>query len=622
MYREIKRLNGQLAGKMTAWTTAPQEDKERIWQQIEDLKEQIKQLEQEKIAADLDDRGILSNVPLSTKNFVGREKELTAVHDILQDSQGVIVCAVEGLGGIGKSALALEYAERYKNFYAGQYWLGLQVSDLATEIVNFASDYLEIPESFIGKSLAEQCQWYWHHWLPKEGNLLVILDNVSGVESIPEAALPRHERIRVLVTTRERDLNVEFESYPLETLPLEKCEELLEKIVGKKKVEKEKQVIAEICETLGYLPLGVELIGEYLRKKRYLSFKQLQGELTIKHDALNKERKNKQIGNLGVMAAIELSWQSLTEASPKVGMLFSVFAPTETLWELIAVIGQVAEITEDELDTAREELDNLHLIKPTDDDCQFYTVHSLVREFLALQLDKRPDDKSLYEQGFINTLITVAKDIPQTVTQEIVKQLDPVIPHLQYLSETLLDKISNPEDDLAWVFVGIGRYHEGQGKYELAEVPYERCVTEVKSRLGEKNENYSASLNNLAELYRSQGRYSEAETLYIRSLSIDERIYGENHPEIATDLNNLAALYDSQGRYREAEPLYLRSLSIREEQLRENHPDTAFSLNNLAGLYESQGRYSEAEPLYVRSLSITEEQLGENHPSTATSLNN
>ncbi|MGK7945989.1 MAG: tetratricopeptide repeat protein [Microcystaceae cyanobacterium] len=565
---------------------------------------------------------IESNLPLNTNNFVGRETELTAIHEILKTSKGVIVCAVEGLGGIGKSALALRYAEEYLDFYTAQYWIGLQVFDLATEVVKFAGKYLQIPENFTGESLATQCQWYWENWLPKEGNLLVILDNVSGVESIPEAALPRNERIKVLVTTRERNLNVQFESYPLETLPLDKCEELLRKIVGKKKVEKEKDIVAEICETVGYLPLGVELLGEYLSKKRYLSFGKLQGELNLKHDALNKKREYKEISNLGVIAAIDLTWQGLTEASQKVGMFLAVFAPTEIGWELIEEIGKAAAITEEELETAREELDNFHLIKATNEDCDFYTVHPLVREFFALQLNERSDAKSLYEQAFIVKLLSVAKDIPYALTVDKVKQLDPIIPHLKHLSETLLDEIPNPEDNLFCVFVGIARYYNGQGQYELAEIPYQRCVKEIKSRLGEDSEYYSSSLGNLAILYESQGRYTEAEPLYIRALSIDEQQLGENHLSIATGLNNLGSLYHNQGRYSEAEPLLIRALSITEQQLEENHPSTATSLNNLAGLYFAQRDYSEAEPLYIRALSIWEQQLGKNHPYIAQSLNN
>jgi len=79
-------------------------------------------------------QAVPSNVGKSTVNFVGREDELTLIHQQLQTEQGVIVCAVEGLGGIGKTALALEYAKRYQQEYAAQYWLSLRLSGLAEGI--------------------------------------------------------------------------------------------------------------------------------------------------------------------------------------------------------------------------------------------------------------------------------------------------------------------------------------------------------------------------------------------------------------------------------------------------------------------------------------------------------
>jgi DNA transposition AAA+ family ATPase len=87
-------------------------------------------------------QAVPSNVGKSTVNFVGREDDLTLIHQQLQTEQGVIVCAVEGLGGIGKTALALEYAKRYQQEYAAQYWLSLRLSGLAEEIVKLAGSYL------------------------------------------------------------------------------------------------------------------------------------------------------------------------------------------------------------------------------------------------------------------------------------------------------------------------------------------------------------------------------------------------------------------------------------------------------------------------------------------------
>jgi hypothetical protein len=79
---------------------------------------------------------IPSNVRKGTNNFVGRERELELIQTTLQTKQGVIVCAVEGMGGIGKSELALQYANKYQDDYTAMYWLYLRGSSLATEVIS------------------------------------------------------------------------------------------------------------------------------------------------------------------------------------------------------------------------------------------------------------------------------------------------------------------------------------------------------------------------------------------------------------------------------------------------------------------------------------------------------
>ena len=247
---------------------------------------------------------IPSNVRQGSKNFVGREEELAKIHAKLQEGQGVIVCAVEGMGGVGKTELALQYATRYQQEYVARYWLSLRKMGLAQAVVTMASPYLDLPEPMQAASLDEQAAWYWQNWLPETGKLLVILDDVPNAESIPDVAMPIDPRVRVLITTRERELNMGFESVPLDVLSEEKALELLRKIVGAAKVDKELVKDKEICKTLGYLPLGVELIGEYLSKNRFLTFAKLQEKLTIADDSIARERKGKFYGYRGVEAAI------------------------------------------------------------------------------------------------------------------------------------------------------------------------------------------------------------------------------------------------------------------------------------------------------------------------------
>ncbi len=556
-------------------------------------------------------------------NFVGREEELAEIHAKLQEGQGVIVCAVEGMGGVGKTELALQYATRYQQEYVARYWFSLRETGLAQAVVIMASPYLDLPEAMQSASLDEQAAWYWQNWLPESGKLLVILDDVPNAESIPDVAMPIDPRVRVLVTTRERELNVGFESVPLDVLSEEKALELLRKIVGAAKVDKELVTVKEICKTLGYLPLGIELIGEYLSKNRFLTFAKLQERLNLADESIARERKYRFYGHRGVEAAIQLSWDDISTGSQRVAMLLGLFAPVEILWDLVAWIGSQAEITEAELNEARGQLDSLHLIQPIDEECNFYKIHTLVREFFRAKLLKAEENHQ-FRQAFVNSLLGIAKKIPQSPIQDLIAMVAPAIPHLDLLSREMLDDILNPEKDnnLAWAFGGMARFYEGQGLYALAEDSWKRCLDAVKKILGDRHPNVATSLNNLAELYRSQGRYAEAEPIYKQSLELDKSIYGESHIEIATDLNNLALLYDSQGRYAEAEPLHQESLQLRRELLGDRHPNVAQSLNNLALLYYSQGRYAEAEPLYLDALQLRRELLGDRHPDVATSLNN
>jgi tetratricopeptide (TPR) repeat protein len=604
-------------------------------------------------------QAVPSNVGKSTVNFVGREDELTLIHQQLQTEQGVIVCAVEGLGGIGKTALALEYAKRYQQEYAAQYWLSLRLSGLAEEIVKLAGPYLSLPEILKKESLEKQVDWYWQNWLPQQGKLLLILDDVPNIDRIPDQMLPKDSRIKILVTTRERCLSTEFESIALDVLPLDKCVELLTKIVGTAKVEKEKALVEQIChKILGRLTLAVELVGEYLAKNRHLKFSHLRDKLNLAHTALTKERNHRDYGHLGVAAAIKISWDDLSSAGQKVAMLLSLFAPVAIAWTLLEDTAKSTEITESELEEARGQLDNSHLMQPVDEDYSFYRIHPLVREFFQRQLQAIPQINSRYRCAFVETLLTIAGNIPQTPTREIIAAVTPAIPHLQLVSQTMLDDIPNPEDNLIQVFLGVALFYKGQGEYDLAAVTFTKCCEEIQSRLGEnhpivadifnnlavlyefqgryaegellckhslslieqllgENNLYFANiLNNLAELYLSQGRYAEAEPLCKRCLSLIEQLLGENNLDFANSLNNLALLYKYQGKYAEAESLYKRSLSLIEQLLEENHPDVATSLNNLAELYKYQGRYAEAEPLYVRAIAIYQERLGENHPHT------
>ncbi|MEI6426842.1 MAG: tetratricopeptide repeat protein, partial [Pseudanabaena sp. ELA607] len=538
---------------------------------------------------------IPDNVPPSSPNFVGRDKELKEIHAKLQTGQGVSVCAVEGMGGLGKSELALQYAWRYRQEYAARYWLTLRGVGLAQAVVTLASRTLPLPEAMQSATLDEQAAWYWRHWLPQEGKVLVIFDDVNDLQSIPKQARPLADRFQILVTTRKRKLSSQFADIPLDVISKDEALELLRKLLGNLRVDREIVSAKAICEDLGRLPLGVELAGRYLQLDEDLRLSDYRQRLKISDESLDLLETEEINATRGVIAAFELSWQELSASTAKVGMLLGLFAPADIAWSLVEAVAAQLNIDEVELREGKKQLNNLCLIKAVDQDRTRFAMHSLTRQFLQWKLAQEHDINRLFRETFVISLLDIAKEMPQSPTRDLIAKVAPAISHLDIVSREMLGDILNPEEDLGWAFTGIAWFYEGQGLYALAEDPYQRRLVSVRKILGDRHPSIATSLNNLAALYYSQGRYEAAETLYQQALTLWQELLGDHHPDVATSLNNLAGLYYSQGRYEAAETLYLQSLEIDKIVYGESHPEIATDLNNLAGLYYSQGRYEAAE---------------------------
>jgi tetratricopeptide (TPR) repeat protein len=579
------------------------------------------------------------------------------LHQQLQVNKPVVISAVSGMGGIGKSELVLQYAFVHltTNYPGGICWLKAR-EDLGLQIVEFARIYanLEPPTDW---ELVEKVRWCWQRW--RNEVTLIIFDDVQGDGDLQPFLPPPKCQFRVLLTSRSK-FPVPVQDCEIKILSEAKAIELLGSFSPdvKLRLDADLAIAQKICHWLGYLPLGLELVGRYLANDEDLSVAEVW-------QALNSEKLMAQAlltaeagmtAKLGVIAAFELSWQKLTPEAQGLAARLSLFALAEIPWSLVEQCLPAWE--PQQLKDLRKFLLRSSLLTRTGQ--EMYELHQLLREFFALKLVAMPQQGE-FTTEFSQALAEIAKTILPIVTLKQQANLIELIPHI--IAATEFSEYLESKDKL-WCCTGLARFYKTRSQFSTAELWYQKSLAISEDQLGVNHPNTAASLNNLAELYKLMSRYAEAEPLYVRSLAIreeqlgamhhntaiylnnlaqlyglmsryaeaeplylrslaiDREIYGENHPEIAIDLNNLANLYSSIGRYAEAEPLYLRSLAIQEAQSRANHPNTANYLNNLAQLYYSMDRYAEAEPLHLRSLAIREEQLGANNPDTAESLNN
>ena len=558
--------------------------------------------------------GIPNNLPRSgAVAFVGREQEIKTLHEQMQQVDCIAISAIAGMGGVGKTELALQYAYyhlKQETYPGGLCWLQAREADVGTQVVTFALTRLglTLPDDM---ELADQVAFCWSHW--RDGEALLVFDDVTDYEVVKPYLPPSEPRFKVLFTTRLR-LAPPIVRLDLDVLKPRQAMKLLKSIIGRERLKQEPWIARALCKWLGYLPLGLELVGRYLAEDEDLSLAEML--FLLKQERLRQESlvetSSLMTAERGVAEAFELSWKRLKSHAQQLGCLLSLFALAPIPWYLVDNIAMESGL--EGLKQSRRALVKLHLLQRVGDET--YQLHQLIREFFIA----KQGEANAFKLGYCREMVKEAQRIPQTPTRDLIAAVAPAIPHIGEAATALKDWFS--DEDLGRPFTGIARFWEGQGAYAQAEPWLEQRLSVVQERLGAEHPSAAQSLNNLAMLYQAQGRYREAEIFHFQALDIRKRVLRAEHPSTAESLNNLAMLYQAQGRYKEAEPLFLQALKICQQQLGAKHPHTVSTLSNLATWYQSQGRYREAELFSLQALGIFQRQLGAEHPLTASNLNN
>jgi NB-ARC domain len=328
-----------------------------------------------------------------TPHFVGRDNELAIIHEkFTEQNNTVAISAVAGMGGVGKTELAVKYAREHIDDYPGGVcWFSVRSSNIATEILTFAKNYLqlEVPQKDFQEqslTLQQQVEWCWENWQPPDGVVLIVFDDVTDLENFADY-LPKNNRFRVLITTRLREIDANIEEISLDVLSADEALRLFTNIVGDKKANKELEIAKEICKWLGYLPLGIELVGRYIAKKppHFTLAKMLEQlkQQRLEQEGINPQQKTLSTAQLGVKAAFELSWLELNEQTQKLAALLSLFAAEIFAWEWVESITGSLNWDEDDVNKAIEELYQRHLVNSLEEsDIFYYKTHTLIREFL------------------------------------------------------------------------------------------------------------------------------------------------------------------------------------------------------------------------------------------------
>lgn len=563
--------------------------------------------------------------------FTSNEEILSQLQQALQQENAAALSqpqGISGLGGIGKTQIALEYAYRHQCDYRVILWVGADsASTLTSEFVSIAR-VLGLPES------NEQDQRVIiqavMHWLQKHAGWLLILDNVDKL-AVVEPFLPKAGRGHLLLTTRAWALGGIARRVELQKMEPEMGATLLLRRAYHLPVPASLDIISadnrkrasEISQMLDGLPLALDQAGAYIKGTSCTLEEYIELYQTRHQGLLQVRGSFEEDYPASVATTWSISLEKVSQADPSASDLldFCSFLYPDAIPEEIIIAG--AEHLPPQLQAS------------VNDELQF---NASIAALLAYSLiHRRADDRMLNMHRLVQVVLKDAmnKEERQEWTDRTIRAVDEAFPLIEFKTWSqcerclphaqvcvgLIEQGEMTSPEAVHLLNQTGYYLYKRGRYREVEPLFERLLT-ILDQSDSMDHNTAVGLNNLALLYYAQGKYEKAEQLLQRALIIEEKASGREHPAVANVLNSLAGLYYTQGRFAEAEPLYQQALTILEQKLGSQHPDTLQSMHNLAALYRTQGKHIQAEPLLQQTLMIREKVLGPRHPDTATSLLN
>ncbi|GHO88057.1 tetratricopeptide repeat protein [Dictyobacter formicarum] len=543
--------------------------------------------------------------------FSGQEPLLKTIYEHFMIAH-VTKQALSGLGGVGKTQIAIEYAYRHREAYRFVWWIRAASRDtIITDFVSVAES-LRLPEWYIHDQrqiIGAVKQWFTHHteWL-------LIFDNVDNVNMISDF-LPTGDSGHVLLTTRLQSVgriaytlaveNMEIEEGTLLLLRRARLIEL-NSIFIQTSLREQAQAIVQKMDGL---PLALEQAGAYIEETgcSLIHYLALYQERQI--DILKWQSAATTQYLYTVDTAWSLSFQRVQESSAAAADLLRLCAflypdtiPVSMIKQGASELGRILQsVAQDEfaLDKAIGELRRYSLLK-RDVEKEVLNIHRLVQIVIRNGMNQKM--QKVWAERAIR-LVNHAFPDPQQLTDW--PKCQTYMPHVYYCLDIIeQQKLLFPE--VAKLLFRAGSFLREQAHYNSAERLIRQALDICKQLLGPNHPDVACGLNTLGWLYFTQqeGKAKQAESLYRRAIAIYELTPGSNRPEVARCYNDLAVLYGYRGNYEQAEQILQKALTIREQFFGPDHPDVAESLYGWSRISFYLGNYAQAEQLLQRAIAI------------------
>jgi tetratricopeptide (TPR) repeat protein len=593
-------------------------------------------------------------------HYIERKGLLEKVNGHLQapiNAAMPMVFVLLGMGGCGKSQLALEYCHQaeHNRTYSAIFWIDATSPITAQQGFATAAQTMSKPNfnvaddegnlQFVRNALSS-----WH------GKWLLVFDNFDDPMSFSNKSIkeyfPRGGQGSVLITSRHAEAKSLGQHIDVSTMS---DEEALELLFGRSRVDRNDLNLQEgtkIIKRLGHHALAIDQAGAYILVRNldvnlYLTHyndrrKKVLSEAPELWDYKRMLKDNPETATkLTVFTTWELSFDLITgddiirkdkehiltlmaffDGREIFDTLFTRYALENSEWMTSCIKNNIWD--KYEFQDILTELRNLSLLQSLQINTEraSFSLHPLIQDWIKLRTSLESRQSYSKEAILVLGKFLQYQDIARMTFDERQISSAHLVAALMNEQEYLGQDYRLTDMNILDATTSFAGFFDFNGRYGTSEELYRFVFDGKRLLLGDEHPVTLESMHNYAFSLNKQGKYAEAEPIIRQILALREKVLGKEHPSTLTSMNNYAYTLDGQGKYAEAEPIIRQTLALREKVLGKEHPETLTSMNNYAFTLNNQGKYAEAEPIIRQTLALREKVHGKEHPNTLTSMNN
>ncbi|MFI8938306.1 tetratricopeptide repeat protein [Streptomyces syringium] len=557
----------------------------------------------------------LNNLPAPRSAvFVGRDEDLARLGAAMD--AGGAPTVVHGLGGMGKSTLALHYAHCHRDRYNPVWWVPAETPDGITLALATLAAHLDPYAGLTASASAEGAAWA-TAWLQSHEGWLLVLDNAETPDDLAPV-IGRLTTGQHLITSR-RATGWHHLAQPLglRTLAPDASTDLLMRITGEPDGPDDGPALEELAAELGHLPLALTQAAAYIQHTAiapasYLARLRSHPARMFAASATDNHERT-------IARVWQLTLQAVAARNPLAVDILRTFAwlgPDDVPREL-------AEALDDDPIAVDEALALLHAYSMITLTPRTFTVHRLVQ---AVARTPDPADphraEGTIEEARHRAIGLLVAALPGDPLFNVAgrPRWRELLPHVEALAGHVPPARDDEETAAIWLLTSA--FLQSEVRLDRAVGFAERSMAASQRLYGPDDPHTLSSRSILASAYREAGDLAKAVPLLVQNRDDCERVFGPATKGTLTASANLAYAYGLSGEVDLATELHSRNLADCERLLGPDDQLTLVSRNNLASAYREAGALDRAVPLHEQSAADYARVFGPDHPETLTARSN